>query len=160
MEITFAKDGYILEKIADLSECDTFDCGRSDLNEYFRQDVKIYREEMFTQTYKIYKETEPDVIVALLDFCNDSIRVEKFVEKPNINPRISPKIPFPAVKLTRFGVRTELHQHHIGTKVLNIMKVLFITNNRTGCRMITVDAYKDVVGFYKKNGSMISIFPP
>jgi hypothetical protein len=32
------------------------------------------------------------------------------------------------------------------------LKDLFVTNNRTGCRFITVDAYKDSLKFYEKNG--------
>lgn len=152
MRNKFAKDGYIIEKLVDLSVCNTFDCNRNDLNDYFRKDIQIYKEEMFTQSYKLYKETEPHVILALLDFCNDSVRVEKFTQRPDISPRIPISIPYPAVKLTRFGVRTELQRKHIGTNALNLVKLFFITDNRTGCRVITIDAYKDVVGFYKKNG--------
>lgn len=30
--------------------------------------------------------------------------------------------------------------------------LLFVSNNRTGCRFITVDAHHDAVGFYEKCG--------
>jgi hypothetical protein len=37
---------------------------------------------------------------------------------------------------------------------MNMIKELFLINNRTGCRFITVDAYNnpDTLKFYKKNG--------
>ena len=37
---------------------------------------------------------------------------------------------------------------------MNLAKQFFTTENRTGCRLITVDAYNrpDVVTFYEKNG--------
>ena len=36
---------------------------------------------------------------------------------------------------------------------MNITKLLFLTNNRTGCRFITVDAYntEEAIGMYQKN---------
>lgn len=40
----------------------------------------------------------------------------------------------------------------LGTQVLNIIKSMFVINNKTGCRFITVDAYLAAVPFYKKNG--------
>jgi hypothetical protein len=148
---TFNRNGYILESLVDLSASDKFDCGKDDLNEYFHQDIKWHKEELVTQTYKLYKESEPELVLALLDFCNDSIRTEKFENPPLINPKIHYH-SFPAVKLTRFGVRTELHRSHVGTNAMNLVKMFFLTDNRTGCRFITVDSYLDVVGFYKYNG--------
>ena len=36
--------------------------------------------------------------------------------------------------------------------LLDFIKTLFVINNKTGCRFITVDAYKAAVPFYEKNG--------
>lgn len=36
--------------------------------------------------------------------------------------------------------------------LLDFIKGYFIINNKTGCRFITVDAYKSAVSFYEKNG--------
>ena len=33
-----------------------------------------------------------------------------------------------------------------------MVKRFFTTENRTGCRFITVDAYSNVTDFYRKNG--------
>ena len=86
-----------------------------------------------------------------MDFCNDSIKVQ--YPFADIDPKIH--YPFlPAVKLTRMGVVKELQGLNIGTQALNMVKQLFTTDNRTGCRFITVDAYRTprVIRFYEHNG--------
>lgn len=40
----------------------------------------------------------------------------------------------------------------MGSFLLDFIKTLFVINNKTGCRFITVDAYKAAVPFYEKNG--------
>lgn len=145
----------ILKNVEDLSICSSFDCGDGDLNEYFHEDVKWHREE----TYCLYNSTAPNIILALLDFCNDAIKFQYSLPfTPGLDLRIH--YPFlPAVKLTRIGVAKELRGNNIGTHALNLVKQFFTTENRTGCRFITVDSYKDpiVIHFYEKNG--FKLFP-
>lgn len=50
---------------------------------------------------------------------------------------------FPAVKIGRLGVKKEYQSSGFGTSILNMTKEMFITNNRTGCRFITVEAYSE-----------------
>jgi GNAT superfamily N-acetyltransferase len=146
----FVEKGWVLNTVEDLSVCDLFDCGDKDLNEYFHTDVKWHRAEFLTRTYCLYKSSDPDFILALLDFCNDKIQLG---HRPGIDPRI-PYAFLPAVKLTRFGVTKELQRKNIGTHALNLVKQLFKTDNRTGCRYITVDSYNTTqnINFYEKNG--------
>jgi len=44
----------------------------------------------------------------------------------------------------------------VGTELLSFIKFWFITNNKTGCRFILVDAYAEeensAIRFYEKNG--------
>ena len=71
---TFCHDGFILEKLQNHEDIETFDCGDKDLNEYFREDSKNYRAELMTQTYCFYRENSSQKdAVALIDFCNDSL---------------------------------------------------------------------------------------
>lgn len=39
-----------------------------------------------------------------------------------------------------------------GTTVLDYIKSMFVLENKTGCRFLTVDAYLKAVPFYEKNG--------
>ncbi len=144
------EDNWTLKAAEDLSVCDSFDCGHDDINEYFRVDVKWHKEELLTQTYCLYESSAPMLVLALLDFCNDTVQLKKL--PPGIDPRI--RYPFlPAVKLTRFGVAKQFQRKSVGTHALNMAKKFFTTDNRTGCRFMTVDARNDtgVINFYERN---------
>ena len=41
----------------------------------------------------------------------------------------------------------------LGQEILDWLKILFLTENRTGCRFITVDAYNNerTIAFYEQN---------
>jgi hypothetical protein len=56
------------------------------------------------------------------------------------------------VKLCRLGVDETAKGLRIGTTILNYIKSMFVINNKTGCRFLTVDAYLNAVPFYEKNG--------
>jgi len=139
-----------------------FDCGDSDLNEYFKHDAVLNREQLIGQVYCLrYKATvDLCVSVALIDFSNDAIRKQSSKRVPGYQNIFgfdlddAKRYPtLPAVKITRLGVIQELQGSDVGTNLLNIVKKLFVTENRTGCRFLTVDAYNkpDVLNFYKKN---------
>ena len=61
---------------------------------------------------------------------------------------------YPAVKIGRFGVNKEFQGKglHWGSEALDFIKRWMITDNKTGCCFITVDAYAAAVEFYLKNG--------
>lgn len=96
-------------------------------------------------------------IIAFFSLLNDKITVEdvdsrnqwkKWFKKPTGKDFSS----HPAMKLGRLGVSNGFKGIGIGTIILGYIKELFITNNRTGCRYITVDAYGASLTFYEKNG--------
>ena len=59
---------------------------------------------------------------------------------------------YPAVKLCRLAVDKQAKGNQIGSGLLDYIKSMFVINNKTGCRFITVDAYLDAIPFYEKNG--------
>ena len=56
------------------------------------------------------------------------------------------------MKIGRLGVNISAQHRHIGTDILDFVKQMFITNNRTGCCFVTVDALQSAVPFYERNG--------
>lgn len=140
---------FILRKVDDHSICSSFDCGNEDLNDYFHNHAEPHKTQLITQCYCLQDEVSGE-IMALLDFCNDSVRSDDYNALIDIDDAKRYRY-LPAVKITRLGVRRDLHNQNFGTQCLNMVKMFFITDNRTGCRCITVDAYKEVVGFYTKN---------
>lgn len=149
---TFVEGPWTLKKVENLAICDSFDCGDDDLNEYFQVDVRHYKEALLTQTYCLQETAAPDLTLALLDFCNDTVRFEKYRGKIEIDAHKELRF-LPAVKLTRLGVAKQFQGMSIGSHVLNMIKKFFTVDNRTGCRLITVDAYNNprVLNFYAKN---------
>jgi len=149
----FVDGSWILKKVENQAICDSFDCGDDDLNEYFHVDAILHKKELLTQTYCLQLSQYPNLAIALLDFCNDAVRYKILQRTIDIPPRKQYR-HLPAVKLTRFGVQKELQGKNIGTHALNMVKKFFVTDNRTGCRILTVDAYNKprVLNFYEKNG--------
>jgi GNAT superfamily N-acetyltransferase len=55
------------------------------------------------------------------------------------------------MKIGRLAVNDSYKGQNIGRFVLDYLKELFIENNRTGCKFITVDGYRASLKFYEKN---------
>ncbi len=150
---------FVLEKIDTATQVLNFDCGDADLNDYFNNDSVAYKKELMTQTYALYEvEDETKRIWALVDFCNDSLSRKVMEKKEQRRIPFSKRgyRTFPGVKITRLGIDAMSHGMKIGTKLLDIIKEFFTTDNRSGCRFITVDAYREAVPFYEKNGFIIA----
>ena len=162
---------HILSKKNDFycDELGCFNCGRDDLNEFFQKDAFDYKQQLLAETYYFQpKEATVEEIffpVALISFLNDSIVIKREERKEGKRAfwnYLRKNVPhakrgyesYPAVKIGRLGVLKEYQRQHFGTSLLNMTKDLFLTENRTGCRFITVDAYSDkgTINFYKSNG--------
>lgn len=133
-----------------------FDCGDSDLNEFFQKDALNYLRQLLAVTY-VFEDKQQTV--AFFSVLNDRISGED--SDKNVFRKIRSKIPhkkhfrsYPSVKVGRFGVDQNYHNQRIGTEVMDFIKAYFSIKNKTGCHFITVDAYNypRTVNFYKKNG--------
>ena len=135
-----------------------FDCENHDLNGFLFDDAKKYSEELLATTFILHDDINT---VAYFNYLNDKIshtdlnnNKEKFLE------RVSSLLPigkntftsYPAVKIGRLAVHKDYKGNKIGQGILNFTKGLFVDNNRTGCKFITVDAYRESLKFYEKNG--------
>jgi len=135
-----------------------FDCGDPDLNEFLKDDAKRYQAELLAVTYLVM---EADQIAAFFSLSNDKLTcAPEDSTARRIWNRIQRKIPnckrrqsYPAVKIGRLGVCTNMQRHGLGQEILDWLKILFLTDNRTGCRFITVDAYNNekTIAFYERN---------
>lgn len=59
------------------------------------------------------------------------------------------------MKIGRLGVDKEFRGQHIGSDILSFVKRLFVTDNRTGCAFVTVDALRSAIPFYIRNGFVV-----
>lgn len=149
---SFTYGNWTLEKASGGFDLSSIDCGNDDLNDYFRNDAELFRRELLTQTY-VFHERERNMVYAAIDFCNDGLPKERMTggQRRRIAHRKRGFHVFPAVKITRLGVCATFHRMGVGSDLLDVVKRFFLADNRTGCRFITVDAYRDAVGFYERN---------
>jgi hypothetical protein len=131
----------------------SFDCGNQDLNDFLLSDSKHYLKRLLSVTYIL--ETEDD-IVAYFSVSNDKISIPEsdkatWRKIKKIFPHSKHRTDYPAVKIGRLGVSIKYQQLKFGSNILDFIKEMFVTNNRTGCSFITVDALREAIPFYQKN---------
>ena len=105
--------------------------------------------------------------IAYFSLSNDNLSAELFDSKTNFN-RLRKRFVnekrrkhFPAIKIGRFAVDLAYESSGVGRYLISLIKSSTITNQKSGCRFITVDAYNNAVGFYAKNGFvMVNDFNP
>ena len=137
-----------------------FDCGDRDLNDFILNRASAFQKYLIAVTYACVNVDDASQVYAYCSLANDKVAITDFKDKTEFNrfrkkrgfPNEKRLKSYPAVKLCRLGVDESAKGHQIGTTVLNYIKAMFIFENKTGCRFLTVDAYLDAVPFYVKNG--------
>lgn len=135
-----------------------FDCEDEDLNDFIIREAVHYQQAMIAVTYVVIRKVDNSVVayfslandkVSLTDFNSNSefnrFRKRRFVHEKRLRS-------YPAVKLCRLGIDKSICNQGMGSYFLKCIKTLFMLQVRTGCRFVTVDAYKSAVPFYLKNG--------
>lgn len=131
-----------------------FDCGEGDLNDFLLQDAMQYLKGLLAVTYVVEDE---DSTMAFFSLSNDRISLAESDKATwrrirSSFPHRKHRSDYPAVKIGRLGVNVHAQYRHIGTDILDFVKQTFITQNRTGCCFVTVDALRSAVPFYAANG--------
>lgn len=157
--MSFLEDKCSLFPLTKLEEIDGFTCGDSDLDEFFTKDCFAYARELLGKTYCYKLDEDEHKVVCVFTLANAGVRVS---DLPNARKKkVESKIPhikalkdYPAVLLARLGVSKDFRSLHIGSEVLEFIKLWFLDPyNKTGCRFLIVDAYNTAatIAFYEKN---------
>lgn len=152
--------GLTLVKINNQTVIKPFDCGDDDLNGFLLEKAKNYSYELLATTYLL--ETEERTI-AFFSIFNDSLRVEerKFASKSAFKRLLKGLVShpkrhledFPAIKIGRLAVCNQTQTKGIGRTIISYIINLALTQNEIcACKLITVDAYTQSLGFYEKLG--------
>lgn len=140
----------------------SFQCGDSDLDEFFKNDAYLYSKQLLGKSYIAVTNSGSPKIVCAFTLANDSIK-STMIPKSSRN-RLERKVPnakhtrtYPALLIGRLGVNGVFQRSglHLGSQVIDYLISWFIhPDNKTGCRFIVVDAYNkpDTLSFYQKNG--------
>jgi GNAT superfamily N-acetyltransferase len=143
-----------------LDNCNPFNCGLEDLNDFFFNECVLYSNDLIGKSYCFTLDENPKTIVCAFTISNDSIKVADLPNsrKKKVNeliPRAKHFKSYPAVLIGRLGVNQEFKGKGIGPELIDFIKAWFIDGeNKTGCRFIVVDSYNELgpFNFYTKCG--------
>ncbi|MGB0431455.1 MAG: N-acetyltransferase [Bacteroidia bacterium] len=161
MKINLLEDCILLSY--DELNLEGFDCGNTDLNEFFKVDAPNYTAQLLGKTYGFALTTDPRQVVGVFTISNESIKVQDLPNsrKKKINKRIPRTKQFksyPATLLGRLGINKAFQgggEGGAGDQIIDFVKYWFVDpKNKTGCRFLVVDAYNTdkVISFYKRTG--------
>ncbi len=136
-----------------------FSCGDEDLDDFILHRASAFQKHLLSVSYAYVEDTSGQIL-AYCSLANDKVAITDFKDRAEFNrfrkkrgfPNEKRLKSYPAVKLCRLGVETSAKGQQIGTTVLDYIKSMFVIENKTGCRFLTVDAYLEAVPFYVKNG--------
>ncbi|PJZ70062.1 GNAT family N-acetyltransferase [Leptospira perolatii] len=130
------------------SDLDLFTCD-SILEKYFKSDAIDTENELIAKTYFLFKQ---GILEPLVGFSVSNHSLSANIEINQLIPYGSHYKTYPAVLIGRLATHNNHLRNGYARLTIDIIKAWFTTSNKTGCRFIIVDARKDAVDFYKKNG--------
>ena len=142
-----------------LSKTDKFDCGHSDLNDFFANDCVDYTTQLLGKSYCFILNENERKIVCAFTLANDSIKTQFIppAKKNKINrniPNVKRMKSYPSVLIGRLGVNVDYRRRKVGDDLMSFIKAWFIDEkNKTGCRYVVVDSYNESepLYYYNKN---------
>ncbi len=145
-----------------LQNCTRFDCGDSDLNDFFEHDALKYEKDLMGKTYCWLDNSDDRKIVAMITLANASIQTANMPNNPKRHLHKSIAYnkqgrTYPAVLIGRLGVDKNYQgeQFRVGAQIMYFIKDWFLSaDNKTGCRFILVDAVNSshTLSYYERNG--------
>ena len=134
-----------------------FDCGDSDLNDFFNNDAIHYQNQLLGQTY-FFRTIKTDEIVCAFSLSADSLKT--YFLPGSRRKKIKEYIPhekslqsYPALLIGRLGVSTDWNGQGLGSQLINYIRYFCLSKYLYLGRFLVVDAYNspDVLNFYQKN---------
>jgi GNAT superfamily N-acetyltransferase len=126
----------------------TFSCGHADLDEFLIEDSMEYQQERLSVTRLAYINSEIVGFFTLVTDCIDAKQVA-----PEDGRREHPYRKYPAIKVARLATSKKHQRNGIGSLMLReVLALTIMISEYVGCRIITVDAKPESVGFYEKFG--------
>ncbi len=152
------KEDILLRRLGEEDHIAKFDCGDEDLNDFIFNDALLYYKVRLATSYVLEDKNTKDTIgyfslahdrISLTDFPSNSaynrFRKQFFAQGKMFKS-------YPALKICRLATDKNYHGEGIGTMMVNMIITSYKSDNKAGCRFITVDAYADALSFYYKLG--------
>lgn len=120
--------------------------------------MRHYTGKLFLAITYVLENKNAHKVVAYFSVANDRISIKDFPSNTDFNRFRKHKFvnekrlkSYPAIKICRLGIDKSVQGQQIGTFLLDFVSTMFVTDNRSGCRFLTVDAYSQAIPFYLKN---------
>ena len=152
------KEDIVLRRLGEDDVVSCFDCGDDDLNDFIFGDALLYFKVRLATTYVLEDKNTQDTIgyfslahdrISLTDFPTNSaynrFRKQFFAQGKMFKS-------YPALKICRLATDQKYRGEGIGTMMVNMIVTSYKSDNKAGCRFITVDAYANALPFYYKLG--------
>lgn len=135
---------------------DNFSCTNTELNNFLKK--YSYKHSVKNGISKTYFLMENKAIVSYITLSVDAIAISKkdnsySVYKEQCKLGDGFKYPIPAIKIARLATDLNHLRKGYATILFQYSELkAYITQIHEGCRLITIDAEKDAIDFYKKMG--------
>lgn len=152
------KEDIQLRRLGENDIVSRFDCGDEDLNDFIFHDAILYYKVRLATSYVLEDKNSNDTIgyfslahdrISLTDFPSNSaynrFRKQFFAQGKMFKS-------YPALKICRLATDQKYRGEGLGTMMVNMIITSYKSDNKAGCRFITVDAYADALPFYYKLG--------
>ena len=134
-----------------------FDCGNTDLNDFFNRDAIEYNRQMLSQTY-YFRHKVGEMTVCAFSLSASSIKTadlpgSRRKKVKEYVPREKSLKSYPGILIGRFGVAAAFGGQGVGSQLIDFIKDFCLFNFPNFARFLLVDAYNEpaVIGFYQKN---------
>jgi hypothetical protein len=151
------EENYIIRKLLPDEHITSFDCGDDDLNDFILNESSLYRQALLAVSY-VLETRNAHQVIGYFSLANDKISLSDFESKTEFNRFRKHKFvnekrikSYPAAKICRLAIDKTMAGCGLGSFILYFISNSFIIDNKTGCRFITVDAYKRAIPFYMNN---------
>ena len=152
------KEDIVLRRLGEDDVISKFDCGDEDLNDFIFNDALLYYKVRLATSYVLEDKNTKDTIgyfslahdrISLTDFPTNSaynrFRKQFFAQGKMFKS-------YPALKICRLATDKKFRGEGLGTMMVNMIITSYKSDNKAGCRFITVDAYAEALPFYYKLG--------
>ena len=144
-----------LVRLEELDKIKPFNCGDADLNGFLCEDATYYHQQLLANTFVLENEEQ-----TIAYFCLSNDKISQTTIAKNLWRKLRKELPhekhlgsYPAVKIGRLAVSLQHKGEGLGTDIVSAIKQMLVNNTAiSACRFLTVDAYKDALPFYLKNG--------
>ena len=134
-----------IEPITGQHDLSCFSCSEQELNDFLTTDALTDHTSLYSITRLVHYN---GTLAGFFTLIADNISVTSIPSENYVDYHYQ---KLPAVKIARLAVDKKFERQGIGRRIITeIFRIVYEVSQQIGCRVITVDAKENALGFYKK----------